>query len=218
MAQRAGDDELYPGMRKGPIPDASAEVGEALPAEQALALLAEQIRVCRNCALADSRAQAVPGEGNAHARIMLVGEAPGAMEDRTGRPFVGPSGKFLDLLLQEIGVQRDAVFIANVNRCRPPGNRDPLRGEVEACNPWMRAQLQIIKPRVVCPLGRFALEALVDPHLKISRVHGQPLEKGGMLFIPLYHPAAALHRRDLRETLAADMHAVRALLAARGWW
>lgn len=218
MAQQAGDDALYPGIDKPPLPDASAEEGRALSATEELELLAEKIRVCRNCDLAWHRNLAVPGEGNPHARIMFVGEAPGAMEDRTGRPFVGPSGKFLDTMLRDIGLQRADVFIANVNRCRPPGNRDPNTDEVAACSPWLRAQLRAIQPRVVCPLGRFALEALLDPHLKISKVHGQLFERDGMLLVPLYHPAAALHRQDLRDTLIADMHALRRLLEARGVW
>jgi DNA polymerase len=219
MAEPAHHDEqLYPGFNKPPVPDMEAEVGEKLPAEKSLALLAEKIRVCRNCDLSESRMQAVPGEGNPHARIMFVGEAPGAMEDKTGRPFVGPSGKFLESMLADIGLRREDVFIANVNRCRPPGNRDPLAWEVEACNPWLRAQVQIIQPKVMCPMGRFALEALLDPHLKISKVHGQPFEREGMLVIPLYHPAAALHRQDLRETLQEDMRKVRQLMEARGLW
>jgi DNA polymerase len=195
------------------LPD-DAEFG--LPAEDALALLAERIRVCRNCDLAWNRSTAVPGEGNAHARIMLVGEAPGAAEDRTGRPFVGPSGKFLDSMLAEIGLDRAAAFIANVNRCRPPENRDPTSQEVAACHPWLAAQIRVIGPKVICPLGRFALEALVDPRLKISQVHGQPVERDGILYIPLYHPAAALHRQDLRDTLRADMRRVREILVERG--
>ena len=218
MALGAGDDGLYPGMKKPPVPDERVELGEDLSPEKALELLAEKIRVCRNCDLSQSRTQAVPGEGSVRALIMFVGEAPGGMEDKTGRPFVGPSGKFLDSMLNDIGLRREDVFIGNVNRCRPPGNRDPLAWEVEACSPWMRAQLQIIQPKVVCPMGRFALEALVDPRLKISKVHGQPVEKEGILLIPLYHPAAALHRQDLRETLIADMRQVKELLLERGLW
>lgn len=149
---------------------------------------------------------------------MLVGEAPGAAEDRTGRPFVGPSGKFLDAMLRDIGLDRAAIFIGNVNRCRPPGNRDPNPVEVEACRPWLLAQLAVIRPAVVCPLGRFALEQLVEKKLKISQVHGQTFEKDGVLYVPLYHPAAALHRQDLRDTLIADMQKLPQILRERGIW
>ncbi len=218
MARPAGDDELYPGFAKPPLPDVVAEEGCALSAAEQLAVLAAKIRVCRNCDLAEYRMLAVPGEGNPHAVIMFVGEAPGATEDKTGRPFVGSAGKFLDTLLAQIALRREDVFIANVNRCRPPGNRNPNTQEITACDPWLRAQIGIIHPKVICPLGRFALEALLDPHMKISQVHGQPYEQGGILFVPLYHPAAALHRLDLRETLVADMHALRALLETRGLW
>lgn len=218
MAMRRPDDDLYPDFNKPPMPDMPAEEGHALAPADELALLAQKIRVCRNCDLAWHRTQAVPGEGNPNATIMLVGEAPGGTEDKTGRPFVGPSGKFLDTLLASIELRREDVFIANVNRCRPPENRDPLVAEIEACNPWLRAQIRIIQPRVICPLGRFALEALVDLKLKISKVHGQPIEKGDILFVPLYHPAAALHRHELRETLKADMFLLRDILTARGLW
>jgi len=201
-----------------PAPDERAEMGKGLPAEEALALLADNIRVCTCCDLSESRTQAVPGEGSARAAIMFVGEAPGAVEDKTGRPFVGPSGRFLDAMLRDIGLERADVFIGNVNRCRPPGNRDPLAWEVAACRPWLLAQLRVIRPQVVCPLGRFALEALVDSRLQISKAHGQPIEQDGILYVPLYHPAAALHRQDLRDTLIADMRRLKELLVERGVW
>ncbi|MHB9129833.1 MAG: uracil-DNA glycosylase [Armatimonadota bacterium] len=219
MAERRNDDdELYKGFAKPPLPDVQAEAGRKLSPAEELEVLAQGIRVCRNCDLSLNRTNAVPGEGNPQATIMFVGEAPGATEDKTGRPFVGTSGKFLDAMLADIGLQRSEVFIANVNRCRPPENRDPTTFEVEACDPWLRAQIRVIQPKVVCPLGRFALETLVDPKLKISKVHGQPFEKAGILFIPLYHPAAALHRQDLRETLKADMHRMKEILVERGLW
>jgi DNA polymerase len=194
------------------------QAGHVLSREAALERLADKIRVCRHCDLARTRTQAVPGEGHPRASIMFVGEAPGAKEDTTGRPFVGASGRFLDTLLADIALKRADVFIANLNRCRPPGNRDPSPAEIEACSPYLRAQLRIIQPKVVCTLGRFAMNALIDPRLQISKVHGTPVEKAGMLFIPLFHPAAALYREALRETLIADMRAVRALLIARGLW
>ncbi|HEY3377283.1 MAG TPA: uracil-DNA glycosylase [Armatimonadota bacterium] len=185
---------------------------------EALEHLAAQIRVCPRCDLALSRTHAVPGEGNPNAKIMFVGEAPGATEDKTGRPFVGPSGRFLDAMLADIGLQRTDIFIGNINRCRPPNNRDPNPAEIAACHPWMAAQLAIIQPHVVCTLGRFAMNTLIDPKIQISKVHGMPFEREGILYIPLFHPAAALHRESLRETLIADMRALRDLLVARGLW
>ncbi|HEX2952053.1 MAG TPA: uracil-DNA glycosylase [Armatimonadota bacterium] len=213
----AQDDGLYPAFPKEPVPD-EADNAERLSAAEQLELLATKIRVCRNCDLALNRKQAVPGEGNPHATIMFVGEAPGATEDETGRPFVGASGRFLDSMLADIGLQRADVFIANINRCRPPENRDPNSTEIEACQPWMRAQIHVIKPKVICTLGRFAMNTLIDPKLKITRDHGIPIEKGEILFIPLFHPAAALHRESLRETLKEDMRQVRVLLEERGLW
>ena len=186
--------------------------------ETRLAELARVIGLCRNCDLVLGRTQAVPGEGNPRAMIMFVGEAPGETEDRTGRPFVGAAGQFLEQLLGNIGLQRADVFIANINKCRPPGNRDPLPEEIEACVPWLRAQLEIIAPKVICTLGRFAMNALIDPYLSISKVHGQPVERHGRLYIPLFHPAAALHNQNLREPQVADMQKVREILQARGLW
>jgi len=186
--------------------------------EKVLAELAAQIRVCSKCGLSQQRIQAVPGEGNARAEIMFIGEAPGKNEDEQGRPFIGQSGKFLTSMIEEIGLRREDVFIGNVIRCRPPENRDPLPHELTACDGWLRAQLRIIQPRVVCTLGRYAMIALIDPYMQISKVHGTPIEKDGTLFIPLYHPAAALHQAKLRDTLIDDMRKVRAELQRRGLW
>lgn len=204
-----------------PVLPPSAPLPEApLSREQKIAMLAQmeeqEVRNCVRCGLSRGRKHTVFGEGDPDAQLMFIGEGPGDTEDRTGRPFVGPSGKFLDSMLAEIGLDRAAAFIANVNRCRPPENRDPTSQEVAACHPWLAAQIRVIGPKVICPLGRFALEALVDPRLKISQVHGQPVERDGILYIPLYHPAAALHRQDLRDTLRADMRRVREILVERG--
>ena len=149
---------------------------------------------------------------------MFVGEAPGAVEDETGRPFVGAAGQFLERMLADIGLRREDVFIANINKCRPPGNRDPEPEEIAACNPWLRAQIRVIRPRVICTLGRFAMNTLIAPELQISKAHGQPVEKDGILYLPLFHPAAALHQQALQSTLIADMRAVREALKARGLW
>jgi uracil-DNA glycosylase len=153
----------------------------------------------------------VPGEGDAQAGVVLVGEAPGAGEDRSGRPFVGPAGKLLDQLLEAAGLQREDVFITNVVKARPPGNRDPRADEVAHHLPWLEAQLDVVRPRVVVPLGRHAL-AHFAPELKISEAHGRVVEQDGRTLFPMYHPAAALHAQRLRETLFADARALAEVL------
>jgi DNA polymerase len=145
----------------------------------------------------------VPGEGDPDADIMLVGEAPGAKEDRQGRPFVGRAGELLDLALVEAGLAREEVFITNVLKARPPGNRDPRRAEVEHSLPWLAAQLALVRPRLVVPLGRHAL-AHFAPDARIGAAHGRLLAAGGLALYPLYHPAAALRGRNLRDVLMAD--------------
>jgi DNA polymerase len=146
----------------------------------------------------------VPGEGAADARIIVVGEAPGAREDASGRPFVGPAGKLLDTLLVEAGLDRESVFITNVFKARPPGNRDPRADEIAHHRPWLDAQLALIGPELVVPLGRHALKHFA-PDAQISKVHGTRV---GADVFPLYHPAAALHNPGLRETLMADARAL----------
>lgn len=150
----------------------------------------------------------VPGEGPDSARVVVVGEAPGAREDASGRPFVGSAGRLLDALLVEAGLARDAVFITNVVKARPPGNRDPRADEVAHHRPWLEAQLDVIEPALIVPLGRHALRHFA-PDARIGEVHGTRV--GERLF-PLYHPAAALHNPRLRETLLADARALGAEL------
>ena len=150
----------------------------------------------------------VPGEGPAGARVVLVGEAPGAREDATGRPFVGAAGRLLDLLLEEAGLGRSEVFITNVVKARPPGNRDPKPDEVAHHRPWLEAQLEVIAPDVVVPLGRHAMgRFLTGP--TITEAHGRLVEVDGRRLLPWFHPAAALHDQRLRETLFADARALR---------
>jgi DNA polymerase len=158
----------------------------------------------------------VPGEGNPRADIVIVGEAPGANEDKSGRPFVGAAGKLLDQLLAEAGLERGDVFITNVVKARPPGNRDPKPDEVVHHWPWLEAQLQAIDPKLLVPLGRHALGRFADPKaFKISDVHGRVLEtEDGRTLFPLYHPAAALRGRGLRETLFEDARALGAAVRA----
>ncbi len=162
-----------------------------------------EIRACRACVLFEGTRQAVPGEGNPDAEILLIGEAPGQNEDLQGRPFVGASGQFLTEMLRQNGLRREDVFIANVVKHRPPNNRDPLPDEIEACASFLSHQIDAIDPLVIITLGRFSL-ARFFPGEKISQIHGQPRKIGGRTVIPLYHPAAALHQGALRKVLEAD--------------
>jgi DNA polymerase len=148
----------------------------------------------------------VPGEGDPNADVMIVGEAPGASEDEQGRPFVGRAGKLLDELLAEAGLDRERVFITNVVKARPPGNRDPRKDEVAHHMPWLEAQLALIQPRLVVPLGRHALAHFTAA--KIADVHGTEITERGRTLFPMYHPAAALYNQSLRETLFADARAL----------
>lgn len=174
--------------------------------------LHDQIRRCSRCQLSASRTKAVPGEGSLEAPIMFVGEAPGRDEDRQGRPFIGAAGRLLTDLLRTIGIDRKDVFITNIVKCRPPDNRDPLPEEIEACNEYLLTQIALITPKVICTLGRFAGQTLVDPNLGISREHGKARRISGILYVPLYHPAAALHQARLLDTLESDMRRLKTTL------
>jgi len=184
-----------------------------------LASVARDASTCTACGLFATRTQVVPGEGSPSATLVFVGEAPGAREDRAGRPFVGASGRLLDDLLASIGLRREEVFILNTVKCRPPENRNPQRSEIAACAPLLRRQLQALQPRVIATLGRHAL-AVFAPNAKIAEVHGRPYaqtadnQQGDAVLFPLYHPAAALHNGSLRPTLERDMAALRAYLSA----
>jgi uracil-DNA glycosylase len=153
----------------------------------------------------------VPGEGSATASVVFVGEAPGASEDRSGRPFVGRAGALLDELLEVAGLRRDDVFITNVVKARPPGNRDPRADEVAHHLPWLEAQLEVIGPRLIVPLGRHALGRFVEG-VKITEAHGRVVQRDRRDVFPMFHPAAALRNPDLRETLFADARALREAL------
>jgi uracil-DNA glycosylase len=155
----------------------------------------------------------VPGEGNPDADVMLVGEAPGGSEDKQGRPFVGRAGKLLDQLLAEAGLAREDVYITNVVKARPPGNRDPRAGEVAHHMPWLEAELALVQPRLVVPLGRHALAHFSDD-AKITEVHGTELTEKGRSLFPMYHPAAALRGGGLRDVLFEDARALKAVLGS----
>ncbi len=165
--------------------------------------LAKEVSTCTRCILAKTRTKAVPGEGPEHAAIMFVGEGPGFHEDQQGRPFVGAAGNFLNELLQSIGLKREDVYITNVVKCRPPGNRDPLPEEIEACRQFLDRQIALIKPKVVVTLGRFSM-ARAFPNEKISAIHGRPRKIDGIVYVPMFHPAAALHQPSLRKTVEED--------------
>ena len=168
-----------------------------------LEAVAAEVKVCPKCELCRTRTHAVPGEGPSDARIMLIGEGPGWHEDQQGRPFVGNAGKFLNELLGKAGLSREAVFITNVVKCRPPGNRDPMPDEIAACSSYLERQIGAIDPDVIVTLGRFSM-ARWFPGERISRIHGQPKREGRRLIVPMYHPAAALHQGALRGAIEED--------------
>ena len=177
-----------------------------------LELIAEEVRTCPKCELARTRTNAVPGAGNPNARVMLVGEGPGWHEDQQGLPFVGNAGKFLNELLGKAGLERSDVFITNVVKCRPPGNRDPLPDEIAACAPYLDRQIAQIDPDVIVTLGRFSMSKWF-PGERISRIHGQPKKDGRRLIVPMYHPAAALHQASLRGAIEDDFAKLPKILA-----
>jgi uracil-DNA glycosylase len=183
---------------------------------QRLIELYREVRACERCPLHATRTQSVFGAGNADADLMFVGEAPGAEEDRRGLPFVGRAGKLLDQLLAELGLGREDVFIANVIKSRPPGNRDPQPLEIEACSPYLYSQIDLIQPRVICTLGNFATKLLTGSPTGISRVHGTPqvheLGDRPVFIMPLFHPAAALRTPAVLDMLRADMGKLPGLL------
>ena len=178
--------------------------------------LYKEVQRCEKCPLHETRTKVVFGAGNADADLMFVGEAPGAEEDRQGLPFVGRAGQLLNQLLEEIGLSREEVFIANVLKNRPPGNRDPQPQEIQACEPWLWRQVALIEPRVVCTLGNFSTKLLSGSPTGITKVRGTPQahELGGRMvyLLPLFHPAAALRTPAVKETLRADFATIPALL------
>jgi DNA polymerase len=172
--------------------------------EQELEMLAKQIVVCTKCELHRSRKKAVPGEGPTHAEIMFIGEGPGARENEQGRPFVGAAGKFLDQLLEQAGVTRAEVWITNVAKCRPPGNRDPLPDEIETCTSnYLQHQIRIVNPSIIVTLGRHSM-GLFFKGAKITQIHGQMRKVNDRFVIAMYHPAAALHQMSLKPVIMAD--------------
>lgn len=178
-----------------------------------LSLIHTDIYHCTQCALHEKRTRTVPGAGNPQADLMFIGEAPGFHEDQQGLPFVGVSGQYLDELLKGIGLEREQVFIANVVKCRPPDNRDPLVDEIERCNPYLRQQIEVIQPLVIATLGRFSM-GLFFPNERISAIHGQVKYGTNRAYFPLYHPAAVLRDNSggLRALMEADFRRLKQVL------
>lgn len=174
--------------------------------------VAAAVAECTACPLAKSRVKTVPGEGPAGARVMLIGEAPGYHENQQGRPFVGPAGRFLEELLASVGLTRKDVFIGNVVKCRPPGNRDPQPDEIAACAHFLDAQIALVKPKIVVTLGRYSM-AKFFPGETISKIHGVARKRRDFTCFAMYHPAAALHNPALKQVLLKDMQKLPALLA-----
>ncbi len=181
-----------------------------------LSKIEEEIRTCRRCSLWKTRTNPVPGEGNQKADIMFIGEAPGRFEDLKGRPFVGAAGKVLDELLEHVGLKRSEIYITNVVKCRPPGNRDPSPEEIKSCSPYLEKQIEIIEPKIIVTLGRHSMKWVFEkfgiPEDKISRIHGRIYEinHGFVRFVlPLYHPAVAVYNPEMEDVLKKDIEVLR---------
>jgi len=179
--------------------------------EESLARVAEEVSACTSCSLHHSRKLAVPGEGPASAEIMLIGEGPGYHENEQGRPFVGAAGTFLNDLLAQAGLKRSDVWIGNIVKCRPPGNRDPMPEEISTCNEYLERQIAAIDPRIIITLGRYSMAKFM-PGAKISQVHGQMRRAGDRFVIAMFHPAAALHQAALKPSILADFARLPGLL------
>ena len=173
--------------------------------------IAEQVRRCTDCPLHAGRANAVPGEGHPHARLLFIGEGPGREEDRQGRPFVGPAGQLLDELLASIGAHRSGVYIANMVKCRPPDNRDPAPDEIQACSKYLDRQIELLNPQLIVTLGRFSLGKFF-PGEGVTRARGQLRQHGGRQIFPMLHPAAALRRSEHRGVMFQDFQTIAEIL------
>lgn len=185
--------------------------------EETLAQIAQEVSVCERCELHRTRNKSVPGEGPANSEIMLIGEGPGFHENEQGRPFVGAAGKFLEELLAQAGLKRTDVWIGNVVKCRPPGNRDPQPDELSACDEYLERQIEAIDPKIIITLGRFSMGKYI-PGARISRIHGEMRRIGNRFIVPMYHPAAALHQPKWRPQILADFAKLpKQLEQARAW-
>ena len=174
-----------------------------MSADETLAQIAKEISHCQKCALYHSRKKSVPGEGRSNSEIMFIGEGPGFHENEQGRPFVGAAGQFLDELLAQAGLKRPEVWIGNVVKCRPPGNRDPQPEELAACNTYLEQQIGTINPKIIITLGRYSMGKFI-PGAKISAIHGQMRQVGNRFVIAMFHPAAALHQPAMKPAILKD--------------
>jgi uracil-DNA glycosylase family 4 len=205
-------------LASSPTPDTRRQTPDVIPAPTGLpaadlAAIAAQIATCQRCKLCQGRTNTVPGEGNPAAELLFVGEGPGADEDAQGRPFVGAAGQLLDKMIVAMGLRRDEVFIANVLKCRPPGNRTPEPDEVAACMPYLRQQIATLRPKVICSLGNTPLRALMgDDSLGITRQRGKQLDFAGIPVIPTFHPSYLLRNETAKKPCWEDLQVVLKLL------
>jgi DNA polymerase len=183
-----------------------------MSSEEMLREIAAEVSTCSKCKLCKGRTKAVPGEGNPKAKILFIGEGPGFNEDQQGRPFVGPAGLFLDELLASISLKRSDVFIANVVKCRPPANRDPEPSEIAACNDYLDRQIAALNPQVIVSLGRYSM-AKFFANEKVSAIHGRARKRDGYICIAMYHPAAGLHRPELKDVIREDFKKIPLIIA-----
>lgn len=201
------------GSNVGTVADAAPGPSrDSSPAAEGLRVLAAEAAGCMRCRLHAGRSSVVFGEGNPNAELVVVGEAPGFEEDRTGRPFVGPAGKLLDLMLLSVGFPRESVYICNVLKCRPPQNRDPQRDEIEACTSYLHRQLELIEPRVLLAVGKFAAQTLTGSDASIGRLRGRVHEYMGIPVVATYHPAYLLRSPDRTRAAWQDLQFMREIL------
>ena len=186
--------------------------------KEELKRIKEKVINCKKCSLYKSRNLPVIGQGSHQAKIIFIGESPGFQENKTGMPFCGSSGKILDMLLESIKVKREDVYIANILKCRPPKNRDPQDEEIESCAGFLERQIEIISPKIICPLGRYSMKFLMEKFgleneiQPISKIHGKIFSSGNQKIIPLYHPAVAIYNPNMKEVLLKDFKILKSLL------
>ena len=208
-----GINSLIHGLRRAIESEMLAGVSEIPgripgPKKVTLRQLEKAVSSCRRCPLGETRMHYVFGEGSSRAELMFIGEAPGAEENRQGRPFVGAAGQLLTKIIESIGLKREDVFIGNILKCRPPGNRNPLPGEISMCLPYLIKQIELIRPKVICALGKFAAQTLLDTGTPISRLRGRFYDYQGIKLMPTYHPAYLLRNPGEKKTVWEDMQAI----------